>query len=178
MFNKKRYIVIRKSYQINLCRVSKFQRQNNLRYQLQLKSKQFVKVQVSIIRLNNRSKITNKVLKKIKKIVGYSSSYNLTPPISRILIGHHLIFCSLTSSSCCNSPRKYTPAKYKKRQKAGFPNFTQTTSQQHQNIFVERQKHFVTVRLQIGFLIFMRLTAKRDNFMLSYGWSILYTWLI
>ena len=50
----------------------------------------------------------------------YSSSYNLTPPTSRVLIGQHLIFCSLTSPTCCNSPRKCTPVKYKARQKAGF----------------------------------------------------------
>ena len=50
----------------------------------------------------------------------YSPSYNLTPRISRVLIGQHLIFCSLTSPTCCNSPRKCTPLKYK-RQKAGFP---------------------------------------------------------
>ena len=58
----------------------------------------------------------------------YSPSYNLTPPISRVLIGKDLIFCSLTSTMCCNSPWKYTPVKYKKRQKSGFPTVTQTTS--------------------------------------------------
>ena len=50
----------------------------------------------------------------------HSSSYNLTQPISRVLIGQHLIFCSLTSPTCCNLLRKCTPVKYKKRQKAGF----------------------------------------------------------
>ena len=49
-----------------------------------------------------------------------SPSYNLTPPISRVLIGQHSIFCSLTSPTCCNSSRNCTPVKYKKRQKAGF----------------------------------------------------------
>ena len=48
--------------------------------------------------------------------ITYSSSYNLTPPISRVLIGQHLIFCSLASPACCNSPRKCTPVKYKMRQ--------------------------------------------------------------
>ena len=52
------------------------------------------------------------------------TSYNLTPPISRVLIGQHLIFCSLTSPTCCNLPRKCTPVKYKNGQKAGFPNAT------------------------------------------------------
>ena len=51
----------------------------------------------------------------------YRTSDNETPPISRVLIGRHLIFHSLTSPPCCNLPRKCTPVKYKKRQKAGFP---------------------------------------------------------
>ena len=51
----------------------------------------------------------------------YSTSDNETPPISRVLIGRHLNFCWLTSPPCCNSPRKCTPVKYMKRQKAGFP---------------------------------------------------------
>ena len=47
----------------------------------------------------------------------YSMSDNVTPPISRVVIGRHLIFCWLTLPPCCNSPRKCTAAKYKKRQK-------------------------------------------------------------
>ena len=35
----------------------------------------------------------------------YNSSYNRTPPISRVLIGQHMIFCSLTSPTCCNVTR-------------------------------------------------------------------------
>ena len=58
----------------------------------------------------------------------YSTSDNVTPPISRVLIGRYLIFCWLTSPPCCNSPRKCTPVKYKKRQKAGFSIVTQTPS--------------------------------------------------
>ena len=46
---------------------------------------------------------------------------NLTPPVSRVLIGQYLSFCSLTSPRGCNSPRKCTLVKYNKRQKAGFP---------------------------------------------------------
>ena len=46
----------------------------------------------------------------------------MAPPISRVLIGRHLAFCSLTSSTCCNSPRKCTTIKYKARQKAEFNN--------------------------------------------------------
>ena len=56
-----------------------------------------------------------------KVLHAYSSSYNLTPPISQVLIGRYLIFYSLTSPMCCNSPRKCTPLKYKARQNAGFP---------------------------------------------------------
>ena len=52
--------------------------------------------------------------------VTYTSSYNLTPAISRVLIGEHLIFCSPPWPTCCNSPRKCTPVKYKARQKTGF----------------------------------------------------------
>ena len=37
-------------------------------------------------------------------------------------------FCLLTSPTCCNLPRKSTPAKYKGRQKAGFPIVTGTHS--------------------------------------------------
>ena len=54
----------------------------------------------------------------------YSTSDNETPPISWVLIGRHLILCWLTSPPYCNSPRKCTPVKYKKRQKAGFPTVT------------------------------------------------------
>ena len=58
----------------------------------------------------------------------YSLSDNLAPLISRVLISQRLIFCSLTSLKCCNSPLKCTPVKYKTRQKARLPIFTQTTS--------------------------------------------------
>ena len=58
----------------------------------------------------------------------YSSSHNLTPAISRALIGRYLIFCSPTWPTCCNSSRKCTPVKYKASQKAGFPIVTYTTS--------------------------------------------------
>ena len=53
--------------------------------------------------------------------LAYSSSYNLTPPISRVLISRQLIFYLPTWPTCCNSPRKYTPVTYKARQKAEFP---------------------------------------------------------
>ena len=52
----------------------------------------------------------------------YSPSYNLTPPISPVMIGQHLIFCSMTSPTYWNSPRKCTPVKYKKRQKTWVSN--------------------------------------------------------
>ena len=56
----------------------------------------------------------------------YSLYYSQTLAISRVLIGRHLIFCLLTWPTCCNSPRKCTPVKYKARQKAGFPIVIQT----------------------------------------------------
>ena len=49
-------------------------------------------------------------------------SCNLTPAISQVLIGKHLIFCLPMWPKCCNSPWKCTPVKYKARQKAGFYN--------------------------------------------------------
>ena len=47
---------------------------------------------------------------------------------SRGLIGRDLIFSSLTSPTCCNSPRKCTPVKYKTRQKAWFQIVSSNTS--------------------------------------------------
>ena len=72
---------------------------------------------------SNLSNMKQKELLKLSNdeaIVTYSLSYNLTPRISRVLIGQPLTFCSLMSPRCCNSPRKCTPVKYKKKQKAGF----------------------------------------------------------
>ena len=63
----------------------------------------------------------------VKSSLWYSSSYNLIPAISRVLIGWHLIFCSPMWPTCCNSSRKCTRVKYKARQKAGFPIVTYTT---------------------------------------------------
>ena len=53
-------------------------------------------------------------------IYAYSSSYNLAPPISRVLTGWHLIFSLMTSAVCCKSPQKYTPVKYKASKKLDF----------------------------------------------------------
>ena len=64
-----------------------------------------------------------------QKTFTYSPSYNLTPPISRVLIGqHYIFFCSLTAPAGCNSPLKCAPVKCQKRQEAGFPIVTETTS--------------------------------------------------
>ena len=67
--------------------------------------------------------------------VTYSSSYNLTPAIPRVTIGEHLIFCSRPWPTCCNSPRKCTPVKYKARQRTGFSIVTYTSSQE--KLFLE-----------------------------------------
>ena len=50
-----------------------------------------------------------------------SLAYNLAPAISWVLIDQHLIFCSPTWPTGCNSLRKCTSVKYKARQRAGFP---------------------------------------------------------
>ena len=50
-------------------------------------------------------------------LLAYGTSDNETPPIAWVLTGQHLIFYSLTSPPCCNSSRKRTPVKHKKRQK-------------------------------------------------------------
>ena len=68
-----------------------------------------------------------KFVKRNCQYLRYSSSYRLTPPISRVLIDPLLNFCSLTSRTCCNSSPKCTPVKYKARQKAGFGIATETT---------------------------------------------------
>ena len=43
--------------------------------------------------------------------LSYRSSCSLTPAISQVLIRQHLIFCSPTWPTCCNSPRKCMPVK-------------------------------------------------------------------
>ena len=57
--------------------------------------------------------------------MSYSSSYNLTPATSRVLIGRHFIFWSPTWPTYCKLPWKCTQVKYKSRQKADFPIVTQ-----------------------------------------------------
>ena len=42
----------------------------------------------------------------------YSTPDNETPPISRVMIRRHLIFCLLTSPPCCKSHQKCTPHKH------------------------------------------------------------------
>ena len=48
-------------------------------------------------------------------------------------------FLSMTPPMCLNSPQKYTAVQFKKRQKAGLPTVTQTTSRQHQDSIVRRE---------------------------------------
>ena len=92
--------------------------------------------------------------------VTYSSSYNLTPAISRVLIGEHLIFCSPPWPTCCTSPRKCTPVKYKVRQKAGFPIVIYTTSQE--KMFLEiSQNSQENNCVRVSFLI--KLQAKKKE---------------
>ena len=104
----------------------------------------------------------------------YSLSYNLTPPISPVLIGQHLIFCSLTSPTCCNLPRKYTPVKYKKKQKARFPIITKITSLLRQMIRGECHKRIGTPAYLSIFEPF--LTHERIFFLIGIhsmqGWTV------
>ena len=69
---------------------------------------------------------------------------NLISVISRVLIGPYLNFCSLTSPTCCNSPRKCISVKRKMRQIAGYQFFTQITSLRqmlysYRNLFIANQ---------------------------------------
>ena len=68
--------------------------------------------------------VTRKRFKLLKQIakhsLPYSPSYNLTPPISRVVIGQHLIFYSLMSPTCRNSSRKCTPVKSRRGESLGF----------------------------------------------------------
>ena len=73
--------------------------------------------------------VLTRIVKCDKSNETYSSSCNLTQPISRVLIGRHVIFCLPTWSKCCSSPRKCTPVKYNARQKSGFQILTYTTSE-------------------------------------------------
>ena len=61
------------------------------------------------------------------KILAYSSSYNLKPAISTVLIGQYLIFCLPTWPECCSSLRKCTLVKYNMRQIARPPIVTWAT---------------------------------------------------
>ena len=78
----------------------------------------------ALITISNKSKKDN--ARKLHRqfsypTPAYNTSDNETPPISRVLTGRHLIFHSLTSPPCSQSPRKCTPVEYKKLQKAAFP---------------------------------------------------------
>ena len=73
--------------------------------------------------------VLTRIVKCDKSNETYSSSCNLTQPISRILIGRHVISCLPTWPKCCSSPRKCTPVKYNARQKSRFQILTYTTSE-------------------------------------------------
>ena len=73
--------------------------------------------------------VLTRIVKCDKGNETYSSSCNLTQPISRILIDRHVIFCLPTWPKCCSSPRKCTPVKHNARQKSRFQILTYTTSE-------------------------------------------------
>ena len=111
------------------------------------KTKQFQKSvckhKVAFFTLNSPPLTRNVTCSKLERYA-YSSSYNLAPAISRVLIGQRLIFCSPTWPTCCNSTLKCTPVKHKARQKAGFQIVTYTTSTE--NIKVKRNCQCNTLR--------------------------------
>ena len=91
--------------------------------------------------------------------------------VSRVLIDQHLIFCSYTWSTCCNTPRKCTPVKYKVRQKAGFPIVTYTTSQE--KVFLEiSQNSQENNCVRVPFLIKLQAKKKRDSGTGAFLWIL------
>ena len=56
------------------------------------------------------------IVAQLETVLTYSSSCNLTQPISRALIVRDFIFCPPMWPTCCNTPQKCAPVKYK----AGF----------------------------------------------------------
>ena len=107
--------------------------------------------------------------------VTYSSSYNLTSAISRVTIGEHLIFCSRLWPTCCNSPRKCTPVKYKARQRAGFPIVTYTSSQE--KFFLEiLQNSRENNCVRASFLIKLQAKKIRDSGTGAFLWILWNFW--
>ena len=103
--------------------------------------------------------------------VTYSSSYNLTPAISRVLIGEHLIFCSPPWPTCCNSPRKCTPVKYKTKQKVGFPIITYKTSQEKAFLEISQNSQENNC-VRVSFLIKLPTKKKRDSGTGAFQWIL------
>ena len=60
----------------------------------------------------------------------------------RVLIGPYLNFGSLTSPTCCNSPRKCTPVKWKVRQKAGYQ------FRYIDNLFITKYKAILLINIE------------------------------
>ena len=103
--------------------------------------------------------------------VTYSFSYNLTPAISRFLIGEHLIFSSPPWPTCCNSPRKCTSFKYKARQKTGFPIVTYTTSQEKTFLEISQNSQESNC-VRVSFLINLQAKKKRGSGTGAYLWIL------
>ena len=103
--------------------------------------------------------------------VTYSSSYNLTPAISRVLIGEQLIFCSPPWPTCCNSPRKCTPVKYKTRQKVGFPIITYKTSQEKAFLEISQNSQENNC-VGVSFLIKLPTKKKRNSGAGAFQWIL------
>ena len=91
---------------------------------------------------------------------------HLTPPISQIQIGQHLIFCSLTSPTCCNPTQNCTPVKHKK-QKAGFPNcHIDNLTRLIYRCFNFFQQVFLTVPLRLFAVVNLFLAFLKSEYIL------------
>ena len=87
--------------------------------------------------------------------VTYSSSYNLTPAISRVLISEHLVFCSPPWRG----------------RKLGFPIVIHTTSQE--KMFLEiSQSSKENNCVRFSFLIKLQAKKKRDPGTGAYLWNL------
>ena len=91
--------------------------------------------------------------------------------LSSVLIGEHLIFCSPPWPTCCNSPRKCTPVKYKTRQKVGFPIITYKTSQEKAFLEISQNSQENNC-VGVSFLIKLPTKKKRNSGAGAFQWIL------
>ena len=97
----------------------------------------------------------------------YSSCNNLISVISRVLIYSYLNFCSLTSPTSCNSPRKCTPVKGKVKQKAGYQCFIQNSEADLEGARGVRPSLFFWNHF------FLAISLKNYMSLLKLNWSLI-----